>query len=181
MNYPGWAKILVRLFLLSASIGLIILAACRFSPAEFNLEYACLDRSLPPCSAAEEFADRVADRTDGRVQIKVTSLAGLAKGEIGVLQMLKDGTLDLVEIQAKDFVAEDERALLDILDLLGLYRDYETQTQVNEAIRKDIEGLIVDRSGGVVLGAQFYPSHYVFTKKRREGAELLFIQFTYSI
>ena len=170
----AWAKTLVRLILLSASMGLLMLVACQSSaavPAEFNLRYSCLHLNLPLCLDAQEFADRVADRTDGRVQIEVISLSGLIRDEIGVLQMLKDGTLDLVEIQAKDFVAEDERALLDILDLLGLYRDYETQTQINEAIRKDSEGLIVDRSSGVVLGAQFYPSHYFFTKNPLRTAE----------
>ena len=70
----GWEKNLVRLFLLSVPIGLLILAGCRPAPAEFNLQYACLHRGLPTCLAAEEFAARVADRTDGRVQIKITTL-----------------------------------------------------------------------------------------------------------
>ena len=56
-------------FLLSAPIVLLVLVACRPSPAEFNLLYACLHRSLPTCVAAEEFAARVADRTGGRVHI----------------------------------------------------------------------------------------------------------------
>ena len=163
MNSPGgWAQAPVRLLLLTAAIVMVILTACQASPAEYNFSYACLHRSLPPCIAAEEFAARVADRTDGRVQIEITAISDLAVSDDEVLSRLEDGKLDLAEIFS-GFLSGD-RAVFDMLDLWGLYDDYGTQAQVTEAIRNDIEGIIAERSGGMVLAIQFYPSNYFFAK-----------------
>ena len=165
MNSPTeWAKV----FLLSAPVGLLILAACQSAPevpAEFNLQYACLHRNLPPCLAAEEFAAQVADRTDGRVQIEITTTSDMGFRAKGVtLQLVVDGTLDMAEIHSAHFQNDGDQAFLDMLDLWGLYRDYETNAEVTEAVREDIEGLIAERSGGVVLASLFYPSNYFFPK-----------------
>ena len=166
MNSPGgWAKALVKLFVISAPVSLLTLAACQSSPAEFNLQYACLQPNLPPCLLAEEFAARVADRTDGRVRIEITSIPDLLGREIDEVPRLEDGTLEMAEIYAAHFFGDGDRAVLDILDLWGLYPDFGTQEQVTEAIRKEIEGIIAKRSRGLVLAVQFYPSNYLFSRR----------------
>jgi TRAP-type C4-dicarboxylate transport system substrate-binding protein len=135
------------------------------------LQYACLDRTLLPCVAAEEFASRVANRTDGRVQIEITTIRNLGL-RLDVLPRLEDGTLEIAEVYAPDLAEWDmfapwneERSILDVLDLWGLFADHETQARVAESIREDVERVIEERSSGVVLASQAYPSNYFFTTK----------------
>jgi TRAP-type C4-dicarboxylate transport system substrate-binding protein len=160
----GPAKAVKRTLLLAAPIGLLLFTACQSTPAEFSLQYACLDRTLLPCVAAEEFASRVANRTNGRVQIEITTIRNLGL-RLDVLPRLEDGTLEIAEIYAADLAQNEERSILDVLDLWGLFGDHETQARVAESIREDVERVIKERSSGVVLASQAYPSNYFFTTK----------------
>jgi TRAP-type C4-dicarboxylate transport system substrate-binding protein len=71
---------------------------------------------------------------------------------------------DQAEYTQKAYTSLDE-SILEIDNLWGLFADYETQSEITEAIRGDVARIVGERSGGVVLAFQFYPSNYFFTKK----------------
>ena len=80
-----------------ALAGLLVLAACGTEP-QFKFRYTCLDRSLDPCLASEEFIKRAHERTNGQVQIEVASYAELELDTSKAMEQMKDGTLVLAEM-----------------------------------------------------------------------------------
>jgi TRAP-type C4-dicarboxylate transport system substrate-binding protein len=135
----------------------------------FKFQYTCINRSLDPCIAAEEFAKRVSERTSGRVKFQISSFPELGLAGPDTLRLVGDGTLGLAEIYS-GYIGGD-LPIVDMDNLWGMYSDYETQLKVTDAIREDIDRIISERSGGVVLGYQFYPSNYYFAKKPLYTAE----------
>ena len=133
-------------------------AACGTEPL-YRFQYVCLHRSLPPCIAAETFVERVSERTDGRVQIEISSYAELNLDRTITLELARDGTVEFAEVTGKNF------DILYMDNFFGLYDDFETQAKVTEAIRGDIERIIEERTGTEVLAYQYYPSNYYFAKK----------------
>ena len=132
----------MRSFLLQVAVCILVLAACRQPQAEFNIEYACLHLSLDPCLAAEEFAERVAERTNGRLQIEIVSLSPSPPQDHKTFSGLKEGTLGMVEIYRGQFPQTGDAAVLGIGDIWGLYDDFETQMKVTANIRENSERLV---------------------------------------
>ena len=111
----GWVKPSLTALMLSAATALMILTACR-QPPEYKLSYACLNRDLAPCVAAQEFASQVSDRTNGRMRIKVTSMgAGELRGG-KILLLMKEGTIAMAELYRAHFPLDGDAAILDISD-----------------------------------------------------------------
>ena len=135
----------------------------------FKLSYACIERTLEPCVAAAAeggFAQRVLERTNGQVDIQFTSLPELGVAGPDTLLLLEEGIIAIIEVNSA-YVA-GELPVLDIPNLRGLYRDEEMRFAASERIKADIARAIEERSGGVVLGQQFYPSSFIFSNTPRE-------------
>ncbi len=140
----------------------------------FKFQYACINRTLDPCVAAaapDGFAARVFERTNGQVDIQISSFPELGLAGPDTLRLVEDGTLGMAEIYS-GYIGGD-LPIVDIDNLWGMYDSYDTQLKITAAIRPDINRLIEERSGGKVLAFQFYPNNFYFAKKPLlSGADL---------
>ena len=135
-------------------------AACGGTNTRLEVQFACLHRTLAPCVAAEEFAERVSESTNGQATVNFISFSELSLTRPDSEPWREDGALRLVEIHS------DQLGPLVAMDnLWGLYRDYETQLKVTEAVREDVERSIEDKTGSFVLAYLYYPSNYYFSNK----------------
>ena len=82
-----------------------------------------------------------------------------------VRRLAEVGTISSENMYSQRMYSQRNESILEINNLWGLFDDYETQTEVSEAIKDDIAQIVGERSGGVLLAFQFYPSNYFFTKK----------------
>ena len=150
----------------------LVLAACRQDSVEFNLQYACLNRALPTCVAAEKFAARIAERTDGKVRIAISALHPRDEQSAPFGRLAK-GTLDLAEVYRGHFGVTGDATTLEISALWGLYPDIETHSDATKAIREITARIVGDESNGIVLAQQVYPSNFLFfAKPLRKAADV---------
>ena len=130
----------------------------------FTFQYACINRTLNPCLEAERgFAQRVFDRTNGQVEIQITSFPELGIDGTESLGLVADGNLGMIEVHSS-FISS-ELPIMEIDNLSGLYTDTESQLAVISAVRPDMERIIQDNSKGIVLGYNFYPNQYIYSRK----------------
>ena len=108
------------------------------------------------------FAQRVLERTNGQVEIKFTSFPKLGLAGPDTLPLLEEGIIAIAEVYSGNVARE--LPILEIPNLWGLYPDEEAQLRVVELIREEIALSVEERSGGVVLGQDFYPSGFIFSK-----------------
>lgn len=111
----------------------------------FKFQYACINRTLDPCIAAEEFAQRVSQRTNGRVEIQISSYPELGLAGADTLRLVGDGTLEMAEIYS-GYIGGD-LPIVDMDNLWGMYNDFETQLKVTDAIREDMDRILSERTG----------------------------------
>ena len=67
---------------------------------KFQFQFTCINRNLKTCDLMQKYADRVAEETNGRMQIQITSFPELGLAGPDTLRLLQDGTLDFAEIYA---------------------------------------------------------------------------------
>ena len=134
------------------------------SGRSFEFQYACVAENSRPCRLIKSFfIPRVEERTNGRLQIDVTSFIELGLAGPGTLRLVEDGTLDAGEILSV-YIA-GEVPITEIDNLLGLFPDAETQQRVTDAVREDIERIISERTGGgQILAYQYYDNLFFFSK-----------------
>ena len=180
----------MRKFLFSGFIGLLalMLAACGSTAAEpktqsssasssgdsqlattgqsYKFQFACISRTLDPCillTQAGGFVDRVSERTNGQVEIQISSFPELGLAGPDTLRLVESGTLDFGEIYS-GYVGGD-LPIIDMANLWGLIPNNETNLQIIDAVREDMHRIISERSGGKVIGESYYPNNYYFAKK----------------
>ena len=130
----------------------------------FTFQYVCINRTLNPCLEAERgFAQRVFDRTNGQVEIQITSFPELGIDGSETLRLVADGKFGMIEVHSS-FISS-EPPIMEINNLYGLYADTDTQLAVILAVRPGIEPIIQDNSRGIVLGYNYYPNVYIYSKK----------------
>ena len=64
----------------------------------FEFQYVCVNRTLLPCQVVQEFLDAVRDRTDGQVDIQLSSYPELGISGFDMIRLLEDGTIGFGEI-----------------------------------------------------------------------------------
>ncbi len=137
------------------------------SGLSFKFQYSCINRTLDPCVAASMeggFADRVRERTNGQVEIEISSFPELGLAGPDTLRLLEDGTLGMAEIYS-GYIGGD-LPIVDISNLWGLYPDYATHIEIIQATRDDLFRIVSERAGGAkVLGYQLYPNNFYFANK----------------
>ena len=90
--------ILIGIFLL------VLLGCGGDKPSEgfsFKFQYACINRTLDPCkllAAPGGMVERIAERTNGQVEIEISSFPELGLAGPDTLRLVEDGTLGMVEI-----------------------------------------------------------------------------------
>ena len=116
----------------------------------FTLQHACINRTLLWCKHMEAyFAPNVYERTNGQVEIEITSFPELGLAGFDTMSLLADGTLSLSEIYG-GYVG-GEFPTLAVQYLWGLWPNHETHYSVLTNIFDDIEKVISDETGATVL------------------------------
>ncbi len=125
------------------------------TPMEYNgpgieIVHACISRALLPCILLETyFAPNLLERTNGKVEFIVSSFPELGLAGPDTLSLLTDGSLDSAAVFGV-YVSGDIPAV-EIQNLIGIYVSSQQEFEANQAIIEDVEGLVLERTGGGVI------------------------------
>ena len=131
--------------------------------AEFKLKLVGINRTLDPYRLWEEWSETVQKRTNGRVQVELTSLPELGFGGAELIRLIKTGIVDVAEIYG-GYVA-GELPLLEILEMPGIFPDPETAKKAILAWKPTEAKLLAQRANAVLLAMSVYPDQAFFSKK----------------
>ena len=120
------------------------------SGESFEIQHVCSNRNLPHCVLIESYwAPNLAERTNGQVQLSVTSLSELGLAGPEMLDQVADGTLDMAGIFT-GYVSKDYPNL-ELLSLYGLASDWESSYLIVTELAPDIDRMMRDISGGAYV------------------------------
>ena len=85
----------------------------------FEFQYVCVNRTLLPCQVVQEYLDTVNTRTDGQIEIQLSSYPELGISGFDMIRLLQDGTIGLGEIYS-GFVG-GEFPIFEAANLWGVY------------------------------------------------------------
>ena len=85
----------------------------------FEFQYVCVNRILLPCQVVQEFLGSVRARTDGQVDIQLSSYPELGISGFDMIRLLEDGTIGFGEIYS-GFVG-GEFPVFEAANLWGAY------------------------------------------------------------
>lgn len=129
----------------------------------FEFQYVCVNRTLLPCQVIQEFLDTVRTRTDGQVDIQLSSYPELGISGFDMIRLLEDGTIGFGEIYS-GFVG-GEFPVFEAANLWGAYESVDQWFEASEALEDDIRTLVTrETGGGKIVGFNYYSSNYFFTK-----------------
>ena len=117
------------------------------SGESFEIQHVCVNRDLPACVLMETYwAPNLAERTNGQVQVSVTSLPELGLAGPETLDQVADGSLDMADIFT-GYVLGDYPTL-ELLSLYGVASDWEASYLMLTELAPDIDQVMRDISGG---------------------------------
>ena len=129
----------------------------------FEFQYVCVNRTLLPCQVVQEYLDTVNTRTDGQIEIQLSSYPELGISGFDMIRLLQDGTIGLGEIYS-GFVG-GEFPVFEAANLWGVYNSVDQWFEASEALQEDIKSLVSrETGGGQIVGFNYYSSNYFFTK-----------------
>ncbi|MCH7735929.1 MAG: TRAP transporter substrate-binding protein DctP [Chloroflexi bacterium] len=132
----------------------------------FKFQYACINRTLDPCELLASpggMVERIKERTNGQVEIVISSFPELGLAGPDTLRLVEDGTLGMVEIYS-GYIGGD-LPIVDVANLWGVIPDTSTNWKTIEAVQGPIHKIIEDRSNGIVLAESYYGNNYYYTSK----------------
>ncbi len=144
------------------------------SGLSFKFQYACINRTLDPCELLASpggMIERIKERTNGQVEIEISSFPELGLAGPDTLRLVEDGTLGMVEIYS-GYIGGD-LPIVDVANLWGVIPDFATNWKTIEAVQGPIHDIIEERSNGIVLAESYYGNNYYYTSKPiRSAADL---------
>jgi len=132
----------------------------------FKFQYACINRTLDPCellAAPGGMVERIKERTNGQVEIVISSFPELGLAGPDTLRLVEDGTLGMVEIYS-GYIGGD-LPIVDVANLWGVIPDIATNWKTIEAVSGRLHDIIEERSNGIVLAESYYGNNYYYTSK----------------
>jgi TRAP-type C4-dicarboxylate transport system substrate-binding protein len=136
------------------------------------IQHACVNRALLPCILIEHFlAPSLYERTNGQVEILITSFPELGIAGPDVLTLVADGTLTMAQVYS-GYIA-GELPAIEIVTLWGVYPDNEITYRSQVTLLEDLEQLVLDETGGVVINHNWFSGveQYFFCKERIDTLE----------
>ncbi|MXZ91343.1 MAG: hypothetical protein F4W95_11835 [Chloroflexi bacterium] len=117
------------------------------SGESFEIQHVCIDRRLPTCVLVQTYwAPNLAARTNGQVQLSVTSLVELGLAGPGTLDQVANGSLDMANIFT-GYVAGAYPGL-EVQSLWGVASDWESSYLMLTELAPDIDRMMLDITGG---------------------------------
>ena len=116
-------------------------------------------------------APRLYERTNGQVEILITSFPELGIAGPDVLTLVADGTLTMAQVYS-GYIA-GELPAIEIVTLWGVYPDNEITYRSQVTLLEDLEQLVLDETGGVVINHNWFSGveQYFFCKERIDTLE----------
>ena len=112
-----------------------------------KIQHVCIDRNLPTCVLIQTYwAPNLWERTDGQVELTVTSFVELGLAGPDTLSQVADGSLDMVNIFT-GYVAGAHPSL-EVQSLWGTATDWETSYSTLADMAPDIDRMLLDITGG---------------------------------
>lgn len=136
---------------------------------DFDFQYVCVNRTLRPCQLVEEFIKGVEERTDGQIEITLSSYPELGISGFDMIRLIDDGTVEFGEIYS-GFVAGDF-PIFNITNIWGLADSPEQYLEMVAAVKEDLYRIVTRESGGQVVFRNFYPSQYFYSKRQLQTIE----------
>ena len=130
------------------------------------IQNACVNRAIVFCKIVDTFLiDRLEERTNGKLVIESTSFPELGVAGPDTLNLVRDGTLDLVNVLGP-YVAGD-LPQLEIQYLFGLYTERFQQFESTADMLADIEALLIEDTGGYPINVNWHNGDdiFLFTKE----------------
>ena len=138
----------------------------------FTIELVCISMVRKPCQelAATDvspgfggFIERVKHRTGGRVTFQLTSYSELGLPDTEAVGLLKSGVLDMAEVYPA--YVSGNLAVMEAVNLWGLYPDLETQFAAVHKSRDAVRAVIERATNGVVITEHYTDSNYIFSSR----------------
>ena len=141
------------------------------TPLEYDgepivIQNACVNRAIVFCKIVDSFlVDRLAERTNGKLIIESTSFPELGVAGPDTLNLVRDGTLDMVNVLGP-YVAGD-LPQLEIQYLFGVYTERSQQFDATVEMLPDIEELLIADTGGYPINVNWHNGDdiFLFTKE----------------
>lgn len=112
-----------------------------------KIQHVCIDRNLPTCVLIQTYwAPNLWERTNGQVELSVTSLVELGLAGPDTLSQVADGSLDMVNIFT-GYVAGAHPSL-EVQSLWGTASDWQTSYSALADMAPDIDRMLLDITGG---------------------------------
>ena len=129
------------------------------SGEDITIQHVCISRNLPTCVIMEAyFAPRVAARTNGQVEIAITSYPELGGGGGGIalesLRLVGDGTVDMANIYT-GYVSGALPAI-EVQSLWGMGPDWESTYLALVDMVPDVERMLVEETGGAIVNRNWF-------------------------
>ncbi len=138
----------------------------------FTIELVCIDVVRKPCQELDAISEfpmsggliqRVKHRTGGRVAFQLNSYPELGLYDSEGIDLLRNGALDMAEVYPA-YVSGD-LAIIEALNLWGLYPDLETQFTAVHKSRDAVRAVIERATKGVVITEHYTDSNYIFSSR----------------
>ena len=112
-----------------------------------EIQHVCIDRNLPTCVLIQTYwTPNLRERTDGQVELSVTSFVELGLAGPDTLSQVADGSLDMVNIFT-GYVAGAHPSL-EVQSLWGTASDWQTSYSALADMAPDIDRMLLDITGG---------------------------------
>ena len=129
----------------------------------FEFRYVCVNRTLLSCQVVQQFMDSVRARTNGQIDIQLSSYPECGIRGFDMIHLLKDGSLGLGEIYSG--LVGGEFPVFEAANLWGAYESVDQWFAASEALRDDIRALVTkETGGGKIVGFNYYASNYFLSK-----------------
>ena len=128
----------------------------------FEFQLTCINRTVAPCRLLTTYyVPEIAKRTDGQVDLTITSYPELGIAGPDTLRLVGDNTLELSIIYS-GYVGGD-LPLLDIGNLWGLSPSEAAHLELADAINDDLIAVLQETTGGQPILRQYYPNQFIFS------------------
>ena len=138
----------------------------------FTIQLVCINVVRKPCQelvatdVSPQFGgliQRVKHRTGGRVVFELTSYPELGLPDTEAIDLLKSGVLDMAEVYPAH--VSGDLAIIEAVNLWGLYPDLETQFAAVDKSRDAVRSIIERATKGVVITEHYTDSNYIFSSR----------------
>jgi len=137
------------------------------SGEKIEIQHACINRALLPCQMIDTFfAPNLLERTNGQIELVVSSFPELGLAGPDTLTLVSDGTLAMANIYG-GYVG-GELPPIEITNLWGIYPDRETEFAATALLTPTLEAMVEEATnGGILINHNWFSGNdqFFFSKK----------------